>query len=191
MKQFIIEILVLLTYGENMDNLNYVFFEEYKHLDKLCEELYGEHNGISHYIDDMKNTPEYDSRNISYWRNDLEKLIRLRHIRNQLAHSEDAFNENICTQKDIEWCRNFYNRILNQSDSLALLYQYSKKKRQIVKTKTGTPQPSSQHNTDINRIENTSISSGRKTIWSYWTVLLLVIVGTLLLAILGITVLWG
>lgn len=38
-----------------MDNLNYAFFEEFKHLDKLCGELYGDKHGISKYIDDMRN----------------------------------------------------------------------------------------------------------------------------------------
>lgn len=112
-----------------MDNLNYNFFEEYKRLDKLCGELYGDQHGVSHYIDDMKDVPKNSYLHISNWKTDLEQLIRLRHIRNYLAHTEGAFNEEICTQKDIEWSQNFYKRILNQSDPIATLYQYSEEKK--------------------------------------------------------------
>ena len=41
-----------------MDNLNYIFFEEFKRLDKLCGELYADQHGISKYIDDMRNVPK-------------------------------------------------------------------------------------------------------------------------------------
>lgn len=113
-----------------MNNLNYVFFEEFKHLDKLCGELYKVQYGITRYIDDMKVVSEKDYRYISNWKYDLEQLRRLRHIRNLLAHTEGAFNEEVCTQSDIDWLRNFHKRILNQTDSLALLYQNSKTKKQ-------------------------------------------------------------
>lgn len=38
------------------NRLNYMLFEEFKRLDKLCGDLYQEQHGISRYIDDMKNT---------------------------------------------------------------------------------------------------------------------------------------
>lgn len=118
-----------------MDNLNYVFFEEFKHLDKLCGELYGDPHGVSKYINDMKNMPQNDCWNIPNWKTDLELLIRLRHIRNNLAHTEGAFHEEMCTQKDIDWVRDFHRRILNQSDPLAMLYQYSKTKQQMTRVR--------------------------------------------------------
>lgn len=115
-----------------MNNLNYVFFEEFKRLDKLCGELYKVQYGITCYIDDMKSVSEKDYRYISNWKSDLEQLRRLRHIRNHLAHTEGAFNEEVCIQSDIDWLRNFHKRILNQTDSLALLYQNSKAKKQTL-----------------------------------------------------------
>ncbi len=41
--------------------------------------------GITHYIDDMKGVPE----------------INYRHIRNDLAHRQGAFDEEICTQEPL------------------------------------------------------------------------------------------
>lgn len=115
-----------------MNNLNYVFFEEFKHLDKLCCELYQTQYGITHYIDDMKIVSVNDYQYIPNWKADLEQLIRVRHIRNYLAH-EGGFNEETCTQNDIDWICAFYQRILNQSDPIAMLYQMSKAKKQTPK----------------------------------------------------------
>lgn len=108
-----------------MNHLNYTFFEEFKRLDKLCGQLYGAQNGVTHYIDNMKTVPVNNYRYISGWNSDLKELIRLRHIRNYLAHTEGAFEEENCTQKDIDWIRGFHNRILHQSDPIALLHKNS------------------------------------------------------------------
>lgn len=110
-----------------MENINYIFFEKYKKLDKLCGDLYQDSFGITHYIDDMKSISIMNYRNIPNWEMDLKELKRLRHICNRLAHAEDAFDENICQPKDIDWIINFYQRILTTSDPLALLYQNSKR----------------------------------------------------------------
>lgn len=102
-----------------MNNLNYVFFEEFKRLEKLCNEIYKVHNGITCYIDDM--TATYNNYyNVPNWQSDLKQLKRLRHIRNNLAHEEGAFSQNLCTQNDVKWVRTFYQRIVNQSDPLSI-----------------------------------------------------------------------
>lgn len=118
---------------ERMNDLNYIFFEEFKKLDKLCSELYQAPNGVTHYIDDMKAASWDDCRYIPNWKTDLKELIRLRHIRNHLAHTEGAFLENICTPNDINWIRNFHQRIMNQSDPLAMLNQLLQAKRHMPK----------------------------------------------------------
>lgn len=116
-----------------MENLNYIFFEEFKSLDKLCVELYKEQNGITHYIEDMKAVSENVYKNIPNWNADLKNLVHVRHIRNNLAHAEGAFNEETCTQADIDWIKDFHNRILNQTDPISILYQNSKAKTQELK----------------------------------------------------------
>lgn len=174
-----------------MDNFNYDFFEEYKVLDKLCRELYGGQNGITQYIDDMKNVSRNNYQHIPKWKEDLDQLIRVRHIRNYLAHTEGAFKEEICTQRDIEWVQDFYRRILNQSDPLARLHQYSKVKQKAVKSRMSdcqfqTPEPSVQYNIADDEVEEDKEMKG-----SYWIMLLLFVVVILLLIIFGIVELFG
>ena len=110
-----------------MNNLNLIFLEEYKQLDKLCGELYDGQPGVTSYINDMKNVDWNDVHEISNWKADLNDLKRLRHIRNHLAHTEGAFNENLCTSEDVNWVKDFRNRILRQTDPLALLAKHSKR----------------------------------------------------------------
>ncbi len=104
-----------------MNNLNYIFFEDFKKLEKLCNEIYSSHNGVTQYIDDMLNVSFYHYRSIPNWNSDLTELKRLRHIRNKIAHEQ--INENLCTSADIEWLKEFYKRIFNQTDPLSLLRQ--------------------------------------------------------------------
>ena len=109
-----------------MNNLNLIFLEEYKQLDKLCGELYDGQPGVTSYINDMKSLDWNDTRNIPDWKSDLYELKRLRHIRNHLAHTEGAFDEKLCTNDDVNWVKDFRNRILKQTDPLATLRKKSK-----------------------------------------------------------------
>lgn len=106
-----------------MENINYIFFEEFKRLDKLCRDIYKSSHGVTDYIDDMKSVAWNHSRYIPNWNESLRQLITLRHIRNQLAHTEGAFYEILCTQQDINWLKDFYALILTQSDPMAQVYQ--------------------------------------------------------------------
>lgn len=113
-----------------MNNLNHTFFEEYKSLDKLCGQLYNMQYGMTCYIENMKRIPPYNYQNVPNWNDYLKQLIRLRHIRNYLAHEEGAFEKETCTQRDIEWIQNFHKCILNRSDPLAMLEQIMRTKNQ-------------------------------------------------------------
>ncbi len=136
-----------------MENLNYVLFEEFKRLDKLCEEIYNAKHGITNYINDMKSTSLYNYRHIPKWNTDLEQLIRLRNIRNQLAHSEGAFYQETCTQQDIDWIQNFHKRILEQSDPLAMLYQNLQARTQVSKKIDIDFEQNNQMKTKINQVD--------------------------------------
>ena len=103
--------------------INYTFFEEFKRLSKLCNDMYNSTCGVTNYIDDMLKVPHNKVFNIPSWTNDLMQLKRLRHIRNTLAHETDAFNNPLCTKADIEWIQAFYSRIIKQSDPLSLFNQ--------------------------------------------------------------------
>lgn len=108
-----------------MNNLNFILLEEYKQLDKLCSEIYDSQPGVTSYINDMKSANWNDAREIQNWKTDLNNLIRIRHIRNHLAHTEGAFDEKLCTGADVKWVKDFRNRILKQTDPLALYQKNS------------------------------------------------------------------
>ena len=94
-----------------MSQINIEFFEAYKSLEKICNEMYGQNNSVTLYISEMESTSQYDSNKIQGWDADLKKLKRVRHIRNGMAH-EGSFNEEVCTEDDIFFIKSFYDRIL-------------------------------------------------------------------------------
>lgn len=111
--------------------MNEIFLEEYKRLDKLCREIYQSEKGITSYIDDMKSVSAHKSIYVPNWNPDLKNLIKLRHIRNQLTHEVGTLNVSMCTQSDIDWLKEFYNRILNTKDPLSLLTKQINHKRNL------------------------------------------------------------
>lgn len=98
------------------------FIESYKHLEKLCGELLNDERRISAYIDEMVNTSR-GSYYVRGWDDDLKQLKHYRWVRNKIAHEPDCTEENMCEPGDAVWLDNFYSRIMNQTDPLAL---YSK-----------------------------------------------------------------
>ncbi len=104
-----------------MLELNVRFQEEYLRLDSLCREFFTSKRGVSLYIEHMDATPEKESRQIKGWERDYKSLKHMRHIRNKLAHEHDALNKRLCTERDIEWLRHFYNRIMDETDPLTRL----------------------------------------------------------------------
>lgn len=121
------------------------FIEEYKHLEKLCGEIFDADTGrgISAYIDEMthiKNGSYY----VPAWNNDLKNLKHYRWIRNQIVHEPNCTERNMCEYKDELWLENFRSRIMKQTDPLALYlkaiknYQASRSK-EIHKIETHQP----------------------------------------------------
>ncbi len=95
------------------------FFEEFKRLEKLCGEVMGDNHGVSAYIDEMINLPQ-GTYLVKDWDEDLKRLKHYRWARNQIAHSPDCCEENMCNSEDIQWLIDFYSRIMTQTDPLAL-----------------------------------------------------------------------
>lgn len=104
-----------------MSKLNDDFLEEYKRLDNLCRDIYCSNEGVKNYINDMESVQIYESRSIPGWENDLKRLKALKSVRNRLAHETGTLNADICGQNDVEWLKNFYNRIFRQDDPLSRL----------------------------------------------------------------------
>ena len=104
---------------------NTEFFNEYKTLDKLCSEIYGGSNGISGYIDEMESAEWYKVKRIADWSDTIRKLKNFRYIRNQIAHGGIELDGNLCDFEDIDWIKEFYQRIINGTDPLSLLRKQS------------------------------------------------------------------
>ena len=101
------------------------FMNAYKHLEKLCGDILNDERRISAYIDEMAKISD-GSTKVHNWDNDLKKLKHYRWIRNQIVHEPDCQEENICHPDDVAWLNNFYSRIMNQTDPLAMYFQATK-----------------------------------------------------------------
>ena len=103
-------------------DLNQIFFQEYKKVDKLLAEMYQEDKGVSNYIDELERT--------FYQRHPTaQTLKKLRHIRNQLAH-DPYIDAAICTEAQIEWLKDFYQKLQNQQDPLSIYYKSMQKHKE-------------------------------------------------------------
>ena len=79
---------------------------------------------------------------MSGWRDDLEQLKHYRWVRNQIAHEPGCTEENMCEARDTQWLMDFYGRIMNQTDPLALYRkatqrEYPPKRSENTWTETG------------------------------------------------------
>ena len=108
-----------------MISTNTEFFNEYKRLDKLCSEIYGVNNGISSYIDAMDSMECYKVKRITDWVDTLRKLKHFRYIRNEIAHGGIDIDGNLCDFEDIDWIKDFYQRIIEGNDPLSLVRKQS------------------------------------------------------------------
>ena len=97
------------------------YMNSYKRLDNLCRDC-GYTNGVSGYIEEMERTYG-GTYSVPGWQDDYKNLKHYRWIRNQIAHDNDADEENMCSKEDVQWIENFHQRILDQDDPLA---QYHK-----------------------------------------------------------------
>ena len=112
-----------------MSYLNYEFFDEFKSLDNLCRDIYGESVdkklGVTLYLEDMERKAYQGTLKVSNWMSDYNYLKSARNIRNELAHSRNSMTIDICSQEDIDFVRTFRTRILNQTDPIAMLRKKS------------------------------------------------------------------
>ena len=92
-------------------SINDEFLKEFKKLDKLLSDKYGEIHGVTAYINKMK---ECSQLNIEF-----KKLKNLRNVRNKLIHEVGYDETERVTKEDIMYIKNFYHRFLNGKDPLA------------------------------------------------------------------------
>lgn len=101
-----------------MNQIDNDFFEAYKHLDKICREIFNCGNGISEYISEMEKLP-LGQHIVASWTSDYKSLKHIRWVRNQIAHETSDFAHS--NPDDLEFIELFYDRIMSQEDPLAQL----------------------------------------------------------------------
>ena len=111
------------------DNL---FFEEFKRLDKLCADAYACKNGVSEYISVMETKTRRQQLLVSTWDDDYRMLMRVRRVRNQIAHDPDAFQ--ISEESDLSFVRDFCSRMFSGQDPLSQLRKAEKAKQTAAST---------------------------------------------------------
>ena len=116
------------------------FLNSYKHLERLCGDVLNEKWPITAYIDEMEKTPR-GAFLVPHWNEDLKKLKHYRWVRNKITHDPNCDETNMCQTDDALWLDQFYNRIMNQTDPLAL---YRKATRPIARTKSKQSHKNSQ-----------------------------------------------
>ena len=119
------------------------FIDSYKHLEKLCGEIFDDERRISAYIDEMLQITN-GSYYVKSWDDDLRNLKHYRWIRNKIAHEPDCTEQNMCQPKDELWIKEFYSRIMNQTDPLSQ-YRKATKPYTATKSKESSKQITSTH----------------------------------------------
>jgi len=99
-----------------MDDNQIELLDEYKYVDKICREMFGTEKGVTTYIEQLDETPVTVRYWITEWNNEYRQLKHIRWLRNQIVHSTGYVE---CTQYDLDWLKDFHNRLLTQQDLLA------------------------------------------------------------------------
>ncbi len=160
------------------------FIDEFKHLEKICNEIYGDQHGVTLYINEMESKSFMSTRGIEDWDSNLKYLTRVRHIRNNLVHESDYDID--YTEDDIAFMRDFYDRILNQEDPLSLLRKQMDQIKKVKPRPQAQPQPQSQVNpvvyqqyTNLEHRENKEDSKVEKGLWIVFGVIVVAVIAAL------------
>lgn len=99
-----------------MDAIQIKLLEEYKYVDAICRDMLGAEKGVTAYIEQLDETPMTVRYWITEWNDEYRQLKHIRWLRNQIVHSTGNVE---CTQSDLDWLKDFHNRLLTQQDLLA------------------------------------------------------------------------
>ncbi len=126
------------------------FMDSYKRLDNLCKTFPDYPKGISSYIEIMECCKQSRYQCIG-WNNDYDLLKAYRHVRNQIAHENGVYEDEVCESGDEEWLNAFRMRVLEQTDPLSRYYKAQRvsiqgtSNRKIHNTAVINTTPSTQH----------------------------------------------
>ena len=106
-----------------MNNNEIVFFDEYKKLDNLCKDILGADQGVTAYITEMENTSFSKKSMVASWDSTYKMLKHVKWVRNDIAHGN---GDSECEQEDIDFVRDFYKKIMNQTDPFGIIHKSEK-----------------------------------------------------------------
>lgn len=121
-----------------MSQINFEIFNEYKSVDNICKDMYSSEKGVTTYIDNMNNVSTFETNSIPNWNETKTMLVRIRKLRNDMAHEDGAFEYSDGTKKDLEWLKEFHEKLLNQTDPLCLLYKKRNENNNLRSSKNNT-----------------------------------------------------
>ncbi len=108
------------------------FMNSYKELDNLCKDLFSSDKGVTTYIEEMEKLKFLNDSA----KRDYKNLKHYRHIRNKIAHENNANEENMCTAEDTFWIDNFHYRIIKCDDPLNLGLVNKRRSKSVKRTRT-------------------------------------------------------
>ena len=101
--------------------LNTELVECFGELEKLCNQIFHSHHGVTAYIDEMESVALSGHTTHPNWQYTFKKLKSVRHKRNQLSHGEVSFHEPYAEVEDICFVNDFRTQILDCTDPLSML----------------------------------------------------------------------
>ena len=116
-----------------MQSLDMIFFEEFKRLEAVCNDMFSCKSGVTEYITQMEQAAEKGRSAVPGWDGDYKSLKHLRWVRNKIAHEADAGA--VCTQGDLSQLRSMTAKFQSKQDPLAMLEKARKPKPAASKPK--------------------------------------------------------
>lgn len=118
-----------------MTDLDLDFFEAYKNLEKLLNQIYSSFttesvNGVKLYLQEMESKASSGTGLVGGWADDYSMLKHIRWLRNQLSHE---LVEGICDECDYQYTLLFHQRLMNGTDPLSMYRQAVRKRDASIK----------------------------------------------------------
>ena len=94
------------------------FLNQFKLLEKLCNEMYKDVHGVSLYIEECEYVASLLPGDQPQFAQFIHRLRHCRYIRNQLSHEITSDTVQISSPSDIEFLQNLYHMLAKQTDPL-------------------------------------------------------------------------
>lgn len=152
------------------------FLKSYKYLERACDEMYGQIKGLARYITEMEHTPLFVSEHIPGWEDELNRLKRVRHIRNAMADDPEGEDAKF-SSGDIAFLNGICQRIKAKADMLS----QSKAQQDTYSGRRRQPEP-----------VRVKVSKKRSRVdWKYWSKWGLMFAGCVAVGLLLVLLGWG